>query len=228
MRILLAGVLLLGLGAFAYFQLVPHVELPPPPLDDEPALELPGGKARLTAGQRSDTEVPGSDGRLRIQLGDITRDQVELTLAHTDGRKLIAATSVQSGTRLPFRVGGQRYELIVVALNNKLAGIDFAVIDVVAGVSEASRIEALLEAMKSSEGLVFIRNGKEYGSAEAADHLRGKWKATADRVRTAEQFIEFLATKSSISGKPYEIRLKDGTVVPSARWLTERLDQREG
>jgi hypothetical protein len=28
-----------------------------------------------------------------------------------------------------------------------------------------------------------------------------------------------------MSGKAYQIRLKDGTVVPSARWLTERLDE---
>ncbi|MHC4408506.1 MAG: DUF5329 family protein [Planctomycetota bacterium] len=223
MRLVFGLVILAGLGWFTYTRLAPRIDLPP--ASDERPLDLPEGKARLTAAQRSDTELPGSGGRLRIQLGDITRKQVALTLADTDGRTLISATSVQSGSRLPFRRAGQRYELVVVELNNKFAGVDFAVIDVVAGVSEASRIEALLEAMEGSDGLIFIRNGKEYGGAEAAEHLRRKWNATADRVRTAEQFIEFLATKSSMSGKAYQIRLKDGTVVPSARWLTERLDE---
>ncbi|MHC4408993.1 MAG: DUF5329 family protein, partial [Planctomycetota bacterium] len=184
MRLILGVVILAGVGLFAYTGLAPKIALPPVP--DEQLLELPDGRARLTAGQRSDTELPGSAGRLRVQLGEITREQVELTLAHTDGRALIAAQSVQRGTRLPFRLGGQRYELVVVELNNKLAGVDFAVIDVVVGVSEASRIEALLDAMKSSDGLVFIRNGKEYAGPEAADHLRRKWNATADRIRTAE------------------------------------------
>ena len=48
MRILVAGVLLAGLGVFAYFRLVPDVELPPPPpLDREAALELPEGKGQI-------------------------------------------------------------------------------------------------------------------------------------------------------------------------------------
>ncbi|MHC4937945.1 MAG: DUF5329 family protein [Planctomycetota bacterium] len=229
MRILVAGVLLAGLGVFAYFRLVPDVELPPPPpLDREAALELPEGKARVSAGQRSDTEVPGSDGRLRIHLGDITREQVALTLAHRNGRTLIPATSVRRGDSLPFRIGGERYALVVVELHNKLIGVDFAVIDVVAGVSEAERIEALLDAMRESEGLVFIRNGREYGAGKAADHLRRKWDTTAGRIRTAEQFIELLATKSSMSGKAYMIRLRDGTLIPSAEWLAERLRRIDG
>lgn len=226
MRLILGVVILAGVGLFAYTRLAPKIDLPP--ASDEQPLELPDGKARLTAGQRSNTEVPGSAGRLRILLGEITRKQVELTLAHTDGRTLIAARSVQRGTRLPFRLGGQRYELVVVELSNKLAGVDFAVIDVVVGLSETSRIEALLDAMRSSEGLVFIRNGKEYAGPEAADHLRRKWNTTADRIRTPEQFIEHLATKSSMSGDVYVIRLADGAVVPSAQWLGEQLARIDG
>jgi len=227
MRLTLALLVILGLGAFAYTRFAPRFALPEPAPESarEAPLDLPEGGARLTLVQRHDAEVPGSGGRLRVHIGDITRGQVELTLARADGSTVVAPTSVREGDHLPFRVGETRYDLAVVELKNKLLGDDTATLEFCAGVSESARIEALLAAMEHAEGLVFIRNGKEYDGAEAAAHLRRKWDATKDRVRTAEQFIEYLATKSSMSGKPYEIRLGDGTVVPAADWLTERLDE---
>ncbi|GHT81166.1 hypothetical protein AGMMS49543_03090 [Betaproteobacteria bacterium] len=71
---------------------------------------------------------------------------------------------------------------------------------------EEARINALLAALEQRSTLVFIRNGDAHGAAEAAQHLKLKLGRTRDRLQTAEQFIDQVASSSSISGKPYLVR----------------------
>jgi len=75
----------------------------------------------------------------------------------------------------------------------------------------------------ADSGVVFIRNGTEHTAAQAADHLRTKRKAAGKKIKTARDFIEQLATRSSLSGKPYLIRTGDGRETPAGSWLAERL-----
>jgi hypothetical protein len=86
------------------------------------------------------------------------------------------------------------------------------------GEDERNKIERLLEALKTSDA-VFIRNGVDYSGADAAAHLRRKWNSAGDKIKTAQQFIDELASKSSSSGKPYQIRRADGTIVDSQGWF---------
>ena len=188
----------------------------------KPPLDLASGLARLTLVQRHGAPVPGSDGRLHVHIGDITRGQVELTLSHEDGRVLIPTTSVSEGDRLGFAIGGRRYHLAVATLRNRLIGDDTAVLEFFEGRPERDRIEQLLVAMEKSP-LTFLRNGSEHDGAAAAAHLRRKWRLAGGRVETAEQFIEHLASRSSTTGRPYEVRLADGRVVGTGTWLEERL-----
>lgn len=92
--------------------------------------------------------------------------------------------------------------------------------------TEREKIDYLLKQVEDS-GLIFIRNGSEYPSKKAAEHLRGKLDYAGDRIKTARQFIDILASKSSRSGKPYYIKQKDGTLVPSGQWLTRALEELE-
>jgi hypothetical protein len=69
----------------------------------------------------------------------------------------------------------------------------------------------------------FIRNGKTYDSKAAVDHMRTKLHLAGQRVRTAEDFIRYCASESSVSGQPYEIRFADGRVVRSADFLRQEL-----
>jgi hypothetical protein len=89
--------------------------------------------------------------------------------------------------------------------------------------AETRKIQALIAAVEHETGAVFIRNGREHGAAEAASHLRLKWKNAGKRVRSAEDFIRYCATGSSFSGKPYRIRLADGTELDSADYFHARL-----
>lgn len=89
--------------------------------------------------------------------------------------------------------------------------------------AEKQKIEMLLKAIAESK-LTFVRNGDKHPGKDAAEHMRSKWKAAADQVKTAEDFIRTCATQSSLSGKPYEVLAEDGkTATPLADWLREKL-----
>jgi hypothetical protein len=90
-------------------------------------------------------------------------------------------------------------------------------------VIERKKIERLLAAIESAEGDVFIRNGAEHSAKDAAGHLRTKWQAAGDQIKTAEEFIDKIATKSSLSGEAYSVRVANGTEVPASEYLREKL-----
>ena len=88
--------------------------------------------------------------------------------------------------------------------------------------AEQAKIEALLSGMRSKDA-VFIRNGKEHTGRKAASHLKRKLTFAGDRVRTAQDFITGIATRSEETGEPYRVRFRSGEVRPLADWLNERL-----
>ena len=92
---------------------------------------------------------------------------------------------------------------------------------------EAEKIELLIARLEAMQDTVFIRNGKEHSSNRAAEHLRLKWRKAGTRVHTAEDFIKFCGSRSSISGKAYQIRFADGRQEDSAVILKELLDEIE-
>ena len=89
--------------------------------------------------------------------------------------------------------------------------------------AEDARIEYLLAVVESLHDAQFIRNGTAYDSAAAVKHLRAKLGIAGSRVKSAEDFIRYCGSESSVSGKPYEIRFSDGHVVRSADFLRQRL-----
>lgn len=89
--------------------------------------------------------------------------------------------------------------------------------------TEEAKIKNLLAIVEGAD-LIFIRNGSEYNAEKAKSHLLRKYKHTKKRLSTAEQFIIHVASKSSMSGKPYYVRLKDGTQVKAVEWLKGQLN----
>lgn len=87
---------------------------------------------------------------------------------------------------------------------------------------ERQRIEALIAAVETS-GLIFIRNGSEHTAPEAASHMRLKFGNAGSRISTAEQFIDYLASKSSITGIPYYLKFPDGRKEKAGLWLHRKL-----
>jgi len=74
-------------------------------------------------------------------------------------------------------------------------------------------------------GCQFYRNGSWYTSKEAQAHLRDKYQFLAAKgvIKSAEDFIEQAATRSSLSGKAYAIKCGSAPVVPTNQWLREVL-----
>ena len=87
-----------------------------------------------------------------------------------------------------------------------------------------TEINFLLGFIESS-GCEFYRNGSWYDSKRARAHLRNKYQllAAADQITTAEDFIEKAATKSSLSGRSYQVRCGGGEAVTSNQWLRDVL-----
>lgn len=214
----------------------PAARTDPPPTPAavaRPPLDLPAEGATIRVGQRNDAAVPGSAEALRIALGDISGGKVQMTVARRDGSGVLVSRSVGQGDVVPLLVEGHAYTIAVETLANLLVGDDYAELRIrpespPAGaapspvVDERARIEGLLATIASS-GIVFIRNGSDHSAAEAADHLRSKWSRAGDRIATAEDFIEQLASRSSQSGEAYRVRLPDGTVHDAGPWLREQL-----
>lgn len=99
---------------------------------------------------------------------------------------------------------------------------------VVALPQTANEIRGLLEFIETSD-CTFIRNGTEYAGPRARAHLEQKlnYLESKNRVKSAEDFIDLAATKSSMSGRAYEVRCSQGTQ-PAGIWLHRELQrQRE-
>jgi len=113
-----------------------------------------------------------------------------------------------------------RFPALLVALVLSMPAIAFA------GQAE-DEIEHLITAVGES-GCTFIRNGSRHDAEGAASHMRLKYQRGKRYATTAELFIERLASKSSLSGKPYQIECPGSDAVPSGEWLTARLQEYRG
>ena len=184
----------------------------------------------LTLRQRSTVPVPGSKDALTLTIDDVTRGQVMVTVGHRDGPPLLGPLSMRRGDRQPVTIGSSRIVLELVELHNALIGVDFADFRLTDGglvLTEDQKIDALIAAVASRTGDTFIRNGSEHPAAAAAEHLIRKRKAVEDRNLPARTFIEEVASRSSLSGHEYQVRVADGSVVPLRDILLRELSRIE-
>ncbi|RON24816.1 hypothetical protein BK660_03870 [Pseudomonas brassicacearum] len=86
-------------------------------------------------------------------------------------------------------------------------------------------INGLLDYVEHSE-CHFVRNGSEYSGPSARAHLEQKLRYLEGKnmVNSAEDFIDLAATKSSMSGRAYEVRCSKG-VEPASTWLKRELQR---
>jgi hypothetical protein len=93
--------------------------------------------------------------------------------------------------------------------------------------TEDQKIDRLITYVRSLKDVTFIRNGSEYSSKKAAEHLESKRKYAGKNIKSARQFIKDIASKSSMTGKTYQIRFKDGKTYPSETIFTRELERIE-
>ena len=107
-----------------------------------------------------------------------------------------------------------RLLLSLVLLAGSVATVD-------AAADADTEIRALIQAVAESE-CEFNRNGSLHSAEAAAEHLQLKYSRGKRYADSAEAFIERLASKSSWSGKPYQM-ICDGETQLAGDWLTATL-----
>jgi uncharacterized protein DUF5329 len=87
-----------------------------------------------------------------------------------------------------------------------------------------AEIEYLLRHIEDS-GCEFYRNGSWYNGGRARAHLYEKYRyfVAHGGIITADEFIERAATRSSVTGIPYQIRCSGGAPIDSKPWLLDAL-----
>ncbi len=69
----------------------------------------------------------------------------------------------------------------------------------------------------------YERNGTMHNGKEALEHINKKYSYYKDDIKTTEDFIEYSATKSKMSGKYYKIHCNNKTSIKSQDWLVSEL-----
>lgn len=87
---------------------------------------------------------------------------------------------------------------------------------------EQRKIEYLITSIADLKDARFVRNGSEYDSQRAADHLRLKLRYSVG-IKTADDFIVNCATGSSMTGEKYLIKFADGRTIAAAEFLRDKL-----
>ena len=88
-------------------------------------------------------------------------------------------------------------------------------------------IELLILSIENSH-CEFIRNGKHYTDVEAAEHLRLKYRRGMKLASSAKNFIDRLASKSSLTGKPYLLACPGSGEQTASSWLQAKLQVLRG
>ena len=93
--------------------------------------------------------------------------------------------------------------------------------------TEKAKIEALIKHVAELKDAKFVRNDQEHDAKTAAKFLQGKWDANSAEIKTAKDFIDKAASKSSTTGKAYMIRFKDGKEQKAGDYLHAELKKLE-
>ena len=70
----------------------------------------------------------------------------------------------------------------------------------------------------------FVRAGTEYNGKAAREHLERKLDAASSMLSTADQFVDRVATGSSMTGEAYKVRCGTRELTSKA-WLHAELDK---
>lgn len=238
--VVVGGLLFFGIASTQTVQVVVSApvpgQLPVPGQEQMKSTLLPPEGMEMTLKQRETRWLAGA--RLKLSIDDITNGQVLISISDDAEQVLVGPKSVREGDELQFLgPDGAPMTLEVLKLRNILIGDDLADFRLLPAkgstrpaLSEAQKIELLLTRIAASSQVVFIRNGSEHSPHDAADHLRSKWESSGgpeNVTATAQDFIEQVGSRSSISGLDYRVRLPDGSEMTSAQWLREQLREIE-
>jgi len=176
--------------------------------------------------QRNQIEIPSDSNNVFCIIDDITAGQTNLIIKANNS--IILDKSIRKGDIVKFTYNSYEYTLTCTDLINKHIGEDYAFYKICSlsktskYKNESVQIEKLLKKIENSD-IIFIRNGTEYNSKEAAQHLRNKLKEAKGQIRTVDEFIKNIGSYSSMTGKVYFVKLKNGKMMTAEEWYKKQL-----
>jgi len=90
--------------------------------------------------------------------------------------------------------------------------------------AQQGEVDHLLEFVKTCSCSI-ERNGTLHNGAEAYDHMKKKYEYFRDKIHSTEDFIDYAASKSTISGKSYLTHCNGGEPVTTREWLLAELER---
>ena len=89
---------------------------------------------------------------------------------------------------------------------------------------QVAEVEHLINYLADSDDCRMIRNSKSYSTEDGAEHVRRKYDYFRDKIFSTEEFIEYAGTKSTKSGRMYEVLCVGQEPEFSRDWLLEELN----
>ena len=115
------------------------------------------------------------------------------------------------------------FRILRTALLALLLGAVAALAQATPSASEQKLIDALILRVSNMKTMTFMRNGDEHSAADAAKHMKAKFDHFKDEIVTAEDFIDRCASRSEMTGKPYQVKLHNGAVKDAQEFLNAEL-----
>ncbi|MFT5591792.1 MAG: hypothetical protein ACI8SR_000147 [Oceanicoccus sp.] len=88
--------------------------------------------------------------------------------------------------------------------------------------ANTQEINHLLSFVESTQ-CKYERNGTLHSGVDAVAHIKKKYDYFKDDIKTTEDFIELSATKSTMSGKVYNVHCPNEKAITAKQWLLNEL-----
>jgi hypothetical protein len=88
--------------------------------------------------------------------------------------------------------------------------------------SQIKEVSHLLAFVKKS-GCIINRNGTDYPAEKGVSHIENKYDYFRDDIKNTEDFIEYSATKSTMSGDYYMVTCPGKKTIKTQDWLLTEL-----
>jgi hypothetical protein len=195
------------------------------------SLSIPTEGFQFEINQRDTIELPAKKGGVLLHIDDITKGQTKIQII--GGDKILLFKSIRQDESIAFDIHANSYSITCLSLINKAIGIDRATFLITLSskttpqaerLAQKEKIEALIDLVRTSD-ITFIRNGEAYEGKKAAEHLKKKYDHANGKIQTLDQFIEHIASKSSMSGEAYQVRKRNGEVMKAVDWYEEVMEQ---
>ena len=88
--------------------------------------------------------------------------------------------------------------------------------------NQVAEVNHLISFVKTSD-CVLNRNGTDHPGEKSVAHIQKKYNYFRNKIKSTEDFIDYSATKSTMSGKYYTVTCPGQETVRSQDWLLKEL-----